>query len=388
MNIKKNNRVIITSLIGYILVYFLLVFTVLPKYSYIINFIFLSVICLSAFMMYKYKKIEFDKLTKRVIRIVFISILMFFTIIYLLGLFTGYGRSIFSIGFLSIIKNTLIPFISVILMELFRYLFVSNNRDNKRAIRTITILLILFDIVLNMYIFDLTLNDFFIFLTVTVVPIIFKNIMLTFISKNTNYLPCLIYVIPLCLYKYIILFKPNLGNYLNSVMFIALPAFIYIHSSRTINNIKNENNNKISIIRIIRIFILDIPLTIFFTIFIGLISGYFRYHLIGVESSYINHIDKGDAIMIDRGFLYNKYQKGDIIAYKDGNKNIIAEVSKVELDESGYTKVFITEQINTISEDKYKEINKKSVLGKYVDFKIKYIAKPTVWFKETVTDME
>ncbi|MBR3116618.1 MAG: hypothetical protein IKF36_01935 [Bacilli bacterium] len=385
MDIHKKNRVIISSMIFYLILFFTLIFLLLPNYATLINGIFVLALTVSSFLMFHYKKLEVNEYESKITRLVFISILVFFTIIYLLGIFTGYGRSVFSVDFISIMKNAFIPLTTVILLELFRYMFISNNKGNKHVTRVITILIIFLDIAINLYRFDLTISNIFIFLTVTVLPLVFKNIMLSYITKNVNYVPCLIYVIPLCLYKYIVLYKPLLGNYLSSVLFIALPALIYIYSSRIISS-KIEGKKGMSVLRVVRIFVLDIPLILCFTIFIGLISGYFKYHLIGVENSTISYIKRGDAIMIDKSYSYRKYEKGDIIAYKDGKKNIIATVSRVEKDNYNNIKVYITTVINTESKDTYKLIEEDNVLGKYVNFKIDYIAKPTVWFKEHVTD--
>ena len=47
---------------------------------------------------------------------------------------------VFSNEFMSILKNSILPLASVIGIELFRYNYISNNKDNKSAIYGITFL--------------------------------------------------------------------------------------------------------------------------------------------------------------------------------------------------------------------------------------------------------
>ena len=125
----------------------------------------------------------------------------------------------------------------------------------------------------------------FIFITVTVLPLIFKNSLLSYIDYKVGYFPCILYTVTLCLFKYLVPYKPILGNYLSSVVNIAFPALTYIYLSRMISNELYDKNKAIK--NILKVTFIDIPLLLLFTIGIGLISVFFKYHLIGVEKSYI-----------------------------------------------------------------------------------------------------
>ena len=378
--LKKKNKIIYVSFICYILLYFLLIVRVLPQFSTLINAIF--ILAVSSFILYKYKRFEFTKVNKRITKLVFISLIIYFTVVYLLGLFTGYGRDVFSSNIFTIIKNSFLPLISVISLEYIRYLFISNNNDSKKKIYFFTILIIFFDIILNYYIFDFTLVNFFIFITVTVLPIIFKNILLSYITHKIGYYPCLVYVVPICLYAFVAPYKPILGNYLTCIINIAYPALVYIYTSRIISEGDRKKRN---IGKVLKVILLDIPLLLVFTLFVGLISGFFKYHLIGVDTSEIKpKINKGDAVLINRNYNYDNYKKGDIIAYKSGKKIIIDKISKKSKDEYGSEIIYVTKIIIKGKKNKYKKIDESIIIGKYVNFKIKKIAKPTIWFKEFI----
>ena len=373
-SIENKNRLFIISFITFIIIYFSVVFTFFQNYSSIISAIFIFIVALVSYVLYDFKIFEFSTLNKKIIKLVSIGLLIYFSVIYLLGIFTGYGRDVFSSDFFSILKNCFLPFVSVLCLEFFRYNYVSNNKDNKATIYFMTFLIIIFDLILNIYRFDITMKNIFIYLTVTLLPIVIKNIMLTYLTRKVGYYPCIVYVIPLSLYTFICTYKPMLGNYLTSICNIVLPSLIFIYSYRYINNFDKDKKN-ISIVRLI----IDIVLIIFFTIVVGLISGFFKYQLIGVEKSAISGIDKGDAIMINKKVKYEDYHIDDIVAYKGKNIIVIDKITRIENN-----KLYVTEEINLDKTEKYKEISKDSILGRYVDFRIGKIAYPTIWFKNLI----
>jgi signal peptidase I len=174
-----------------------------------------------------------------------------------------------------------------------------------------------------------------------------------------------------------------LGNYLTSVINIALPSLLYIYSSRMISNHLNGKYKNIKIL--FKAILIDMPLFIFFTIFIGLISGFFKFHLIGVDTSEIKPIiNVGDAVLINQKYNYESYKKGDIFVYKDGKKIIIDRITKVKNNNVIKNKIYITKEKTKGEEDTYKYIPNENILGKYENFKISKIAKPTIWFKKII----
>ena len=127
--LSRKNKIILIPLIIYIIIYFTLIINVMPKFSTLVNGIFITALCVSSFILYNFYKFEFSKINKRIIKLVFSGLFIYLTINYILGLYTGYGREVYSIKFLSIIKNTLLPLISAIMLELFRYNYIRNNID-------------------------------------------------------------------------------------------------------------------------------------------------------------------------------------------------------------------------------------------------------------------
>ena len=379
---KRNNIIIISLILVYILIYALFIFTNFTKYIKVINCLFISLVTAMSYFMYGFQQCSINKIRKKIIIEVGIAILLYFIITYTLGIFTGYYKNIYSLKIISIIKNGLLPLITVIALEIFRYIFVSSNRDSKSTIVWATLAIILFDVATSYYKIDHTLVALFIYFTVKVLPKIFKNVVLSYLTYQVGYHSCLIYVIPLCIYKYILPAFPNLGNYLTCVIDITLPSLIYIYSARMINDNLSERKNYL---RIIKVIFLDIPLILLFTISIGLISGYFKYHLIGVDTSAISpKINRGDAVMIYKDINYEDYNENDIIAYTQDDKIIINRISKKEETENGYVRLYITTEINEDEDDTYQVLFEEEIIGKYNNFKIPKIAFPTIWFKEHI----
>ena len=390
-NINKNLLVLTTTFI-YTFIYFLLIVPKIPNLAHIISAIFILIITLISVFAYNYKKIKITEINKKIIYEFVIGIFIYFTFIYFLGLFTGYLRNSYSLKFINIIKNIWAPLISIIALEIFRYVYITNNREYKYAKLIGIFTIIFFDISLCFYTFDINLENLFVFLTVIIIPVIFRNIVLTYFTDKVGYIPCLIYVVTLGLYIYLVPSIPDLGNYLTSIINICFPTLLYIYGSRIITYYKQEkeyekdsNNKKPNKkLNIIRVFALDIPLIIVITIFVGLISGYFSYHLIGVDTSAIGpKIERGDAIIIYKGLRYSEYEVGDIIAYKSKKKIIIDKIALKEVNEDDQVSLFV-KKTKTNGKYTYKYISKKDLIGIYNNFKVKKIAYPTIWFKDVV----
>ena len=375
-NIK--NHFLLLVMFVYVILYFALVVNYLPNYSTAINGLFISAITFVAYMLNGFQKYSINKIRKKVIIEVAIAVVVYFTSIYFLGVFTGFLKNSYSMGFTSIIKNMIIPLISIIALELFRYIYVSNNNDSIFKVIFGTCVIILFDIVLNYYVFGSSLYDLFIFISVTVIPIIFKNMLLSYLAYHTGYHACLMYVIPLSIYKFCVPVLPDLGNYLTCVVNITLPAMIFIYAARMITEFLNDSESKI---KPLKIGLVDIPLIIIFTMLIAVVSGFFKFHLIGVNTSAISPtVDRGDAVMIFKDIEPDDLEPGDIVALKGKDEYIIDRISDKKV-EGNTVKLYVTTEVNEDDEDTYRLLGEDEILGVY-RFRIRKIAYPTIWFKE------
>ncbi len=388
----KEEKSLIYSLtiLLYALIYFLIIIKLFPNIAALLSCIFILLLTFIKYKKYKLpKNINTSKrINKKSILYISIAIFIYFTVVFILGLITGYRLSAYSHSILKILKRTFLPFASMVLLEIYRYISINNYKKKKNIILE-TILIMIFDIVIHYYRLDGTLVDLFVFSSVVVLPLILKNFLLTYITKNIGLKQCLIYVIPLGLYTYFIPVYPDLGNYLTCIVNMTLPSFVYIYLNRMLteeDEIEHleDDKNKINIKKILRV-LLDTLLVIIFTVFIALISDQFPYQLIGVEESNIAPlIERGDAIIIYKNVVYDEYNAKDIIAYRNNKKIIIDVIEKVEIDNVGQHHIYVKKEIKDNKVVKYTEIPEENMIGVYENKKIKKIAYPTIKFNELI----
>ena len=124
---------------------------------------------------------------------------------------------------------------------------------------------------------------------------------------------------------------------------------------------------------------MDIPLLSFLIILIALVSGFFPYYMIGVGSdSMTPRISKGDAVILKKVSKSNVLKKNDIIGYKKNGIVVVHRIIDVKRTKNNI--VYITKGDANNSRDS-KEVNRDQVVG-LVEFKIPFIAYPTVWLRE------
>jgi len=392
---KEKNLLYSLPILIYAIIYFVVIVRFLPRFVPLLNCLFIGGLTFLNYKLYKLPEKKTDKKEKRVhnktIIYIAIGIFIYFTLIYLLGMITGYRMSAYARNIFKILKRAIFPFITISVLEIYRYISI-NKCDEKKNYIIETILIILFDVVIHYYRLDGTLTGLFIFSSVVILPIILKNILLNYVSKNIGIKPCLLYVIPLGIYSYFVPVYPDLGNYLTCIVNMTLPSFIYIYLGRMmaeenkVEQLEDDEKKKQrkTIFKIVRA-ILDVILIFIFTIFISLISGYFPYQLVGVDTSYISPtIKRGDAIILYKNLSFDEYDTGNIIAYRSGKKIIIDIVAKNELDDLGYHHLYVKKEIKDGKVVKYREITEDNLIGIYNNFKVNKIAYPTIKFKEII----
>jgi len=349
------------------------------KYSEIVNVSFLIVFLTITIWFLGFRKYKESFDSKNIIKSVLIYIFVTFVIMYGLGLAVGFLRNAYSRNLGTLFNNIFLPIVMIILVELIRYVILWANKDKKIFIYLFTILLILFELCINVR--SLPGKDieaiFNLFATI-VLPIIMKNAVMSYLSYHIGYKVPIIYRLIMDIYLFIIPIIPNIGDYLNSMILLALPGVIYINAFSYIDDRTKEveyffENERFSL--------WDIPTVVLIVILAALISGFFPHYMIGVGSNSMHPaINKGDAVIMKKVTDKTKIKKGDIIAYtNDENGRVIIhrvqEVSKTNGKESYVTKGDANNSADT-------NVVFKSHVKGVVKVKIPYIAYPTVWISE------
>lgn len=368
---------ILSLIFIYTIVYRLVIFKHALKYSEVITATFLMVIAFVSILFFGFKKDKKTRIKQYINRMTISIIIIFFLITYGLGFFVGFLRNAYSLTPNAILDNLFAPIIIIISTEILRYVIINANKDKKPVIILTTVFLILLELFITLK--PLNYTDFaglFRIVTATVLPIISKNVAISYLNYHAGYKSGLVYRLIMDIYMYIMPIVPDLGDYLNSMIGIGLPFIIYIYANRTIN----EYNNGIERTFGNKTFRwIDIPAYLFLVVLICLISGFFPYFMIGIGSeSMTPNINKGDAVIIHKVKKPSELKEGEVIAFRLKDKTIVHRLVKIEkVNGKTYYRTKGDANNSTDSVD----LTFNSIRGKVV-LDIPYIAYPTIYLTE------
>lgn len=307
-------------------------------------------------------------------RYIIILLLSYLIIIYLLGIFTGFVKTAYSLQIVNIIKNIFPIVIITFIEEYTKFIVAKKCFKNIKPYIYFTIFLSLINI-LNVY-FVTTFNSYFQifnFICLIILPTITKQFVSSYITYNISYTPTLIYNLSFAISPYIFSIYPDLGNYLNSLLGVLFPFIIYITMHKIISASDKTNINLTKNI----VTIMSIPFIIITIIFIVLISGVFSYKMIAIASNSMNPVYyRGDAIIYEKDT--KNISKNDIIVYKNGENIITHRVT--DIVKKGNKTFYQTRGDNNEAFDP-NLVDANNVLGK-VKYIVKYVGYPTIILNE------
>ena len=373
MDRKKKNILISLLVVAYIFVYRFFVYTKLLKYNESISASFYIILLSFSIAFYGYRKIIKNELNTKLIINTSISVFLYFVAIYGIGIVTGFLTNSYNLKITGIINNVFPVLVMILCGEIFRYVFIRSNRDKKFFIIVVTTLLAVLEINLQVrYDSFSTIEQIFKFSSMTILPVVMKNIMCSYFAYKNDYRSSLIYSLIMDTYLFYMPLIPDLGDYLTSIGSLLLPFIIFINSIKISDNIKYRDIPKPKKL----VSISDLPFAAVIIIIIMMIVGIGPLKIIGIETpSMTPNINVGDAVVIDKNANKDKLKEKDIIAYKNADGVlVIHRIINVNSDGTFITKG----DYNNTSDPLY--VNKKQVVGK-VMLKIPYIAYPAVVFR-------
>ena len=368
---------IIVLLTAYIVLYKFFIFQNYMKYSEIISASFLMFLLVLSIGLLGFRKDKITILTKNVFKVVLLYLILAFLVMYGLGIFVGFLKNAYSLDALSLFNNIFIPIVVIILVELIRYVVIGANKDKKSVIIIVTILLTIFELFTSIR--AINLNDLAATFNITatiILPTIFKNMLLSYLTYHVGYKIPIFYRLIMDIYLFVVPVIPSLGNYVNSMILISLPILIYIG----VFSLIDDRNSKPEPLFNKKIFtVWDIPVAVLLITLIALISGFFPYYMIGIGSESMNPvIRKGDAVILKKINNETKLKKGDIIAYSSGSLVIVHRIKEIKND--GKNSTYITKGDANNGSDP-REVSRSQIKG-IVKIDIPVIAWPTVWLTE------
>src|SRR5574344_1263705 len=348
-----------------------------PIFNYVINPLFWLITCIIC-----YQKLQnhqrFDNLNDN-IKTMFIATLFYLILNFLSGLLVGYTKNPSSIQFLSFIKNFYQVILVIIFIEYTRITIINKNPNNKWFIIFFTIIFIMLEI--NYYTLFNNFSDreiLFKYICSIIIPLVFENILYTYLTIKGSYKLVLIYRVLFELSMLIVPILPNLDWFMLGIRGIIAPTIIYLflkfnntnHLQRTTIRRKKTKNP-----------IIYIPLFTLIIIFVAFIIGLFIYEPIAILSNSMNPIfNRGDVV------IYRKVTKEElenlkiytIILYNKDGQAIVHRVIDRYVNKG--TLYFITKGDANNTQDSI-PVSESQVIGIY-ETSIKYIGYPSVWLNQ------
>ncbi len=366
-----------------LLLFLAVLFIIVLLNTFIINFLsdyrIVVFLIILLFIFNKLFVIEKDKNMniKNMLFEVFIFLIAFFILYYLLGLVVGLAKNSSHLNFNGI-RDVLLPIILYsILREIFRFNMLSKAENNYICTILVVLLWILFDVT-NTYYYTSFISQFDIlrFVALALLPSVSKNIAYSYISRHIGYKPIIVFDLVFSLYGYIVPIVPNINEYVTSMVYILVPIllafkFFYVFE-RKLNKKIESNYKKFKFKSLLA------TLLIVFTI-IYFYSGYFRYYAVAIATGSMHpNIKKGDVVIIDQKYPYNKLKVGEVIAVRKNGVIIVHRIEKrIKIGDEYF---YYTKGDANRHTDNY-IIDKDMVMG-LVNMKIPYIGYPTVMFNE------
>lgn len=359
LSLKINNLNIFILTILYLILKLILINLNNVIFTNIIN-PFLSLCFLIIIL--AYKKNYFINQNKK--HVLFLLVIMFnFVLIYFsLGYSFGYVKNPLSQKLIPIIKNSFITITPLISLEIIRYILIKSNKHNYGFLVVLTILLMLLEINYY-YLFSLSSVRLFHYLCSTILPIVLKNILFTYLTYKYNYyLPLTIILID----KLIFIFFPLLPKtnwFIEGTFNVIKYFFIYL-----LFHYRKEYNNFYKTIYFL-VYIIVI-------IFICFMLGFFKYEAIAIVSNSMNPVfQRGDLVIYEKRNV--NLNVNDIIIFKNDRRLIVHRIVNQEL------KSYITKGDNNNIIDKDK-VYTEDIKGVY-KFHIKYLGYPAIWLYELLS---
>ena len=344
------------------------------------NYYYVDIFLLLLLIIFKFA-FGFEKGNKRyakdIISNILIIYLISFIIYYIFGIFIGFVRTTNYFTLEGIFKFILPYIVMIILREYLREQMLNKTEESKLLTIASCILLILLELTNRLANSSLTTNyDRFIFIALTVLPIISNNVASTYLAQKVGYKVNVFWLSVAGLYGVVLPFVPDVGQYIEALIMFIFP-FIIMYNVYSFYN-KRDKNIPISYIKTRRYF--EIPLIAIFVFTLAyFVSGYFRYYAIAISSGSMTPlIGVGDVVIVDQDIDYKNLEVGDIIAYRYNKIIIVHRLCDIVV--SGNEYFFYTKGDANTDVDNY-IIYPNTIIGK-VTSKVPYIGSPTVWINK------
>ena len=373
---KKSYQNLIIFDIVFIIILLLnsFILNILGNYYNMIIFLLLALIIFK--LVFGFEK-DRHRYIKDIISNMIIILLISFILYYILGIFIGFYR-IDNYLTLYGLKTFVIPYIIMIILREYLRMQMLNKTD-KSKILTISSCILFILLELSNHIGKIELNtsyNIFIFIALTLLPIISRNIVCTYIARKVGFKPNLLWVLVTSMYTVFLPIAPNDGLYIRSLIEFLFPLFLMYN----VYSFFKKRDKEIPISYIKKgVYVGAYLMAIFVFTLAYFVSGFFKYYAVAVATgSMTPNINVGDVVIVNQYKNYKDLEIGKVIAYKYHGIVVVHrlhEIMTVKGDYYFYTKGDANESVDNYI------IYPDMILGE-VNFKIPYIGLPTVWLNK------
>ena len=194
-------------------------------------------------------------------------------------------------------------------------MFASKCNKDDKPLMFLTIVFILLDIALtyNSMIVSTQLQVFT-YICTTVLPIIARNVVCTYLCKKVSYIPGMILRLYFGLSIYILPIFPDYGFYIEGVLGIFIPYIIYLKISKLVEESEKRKPRSYKN----TFWFINVPIIAVLVFLVILVSGVFKYQIIAIGSGSMSPIiEKGDAVIITKlnKTDYESIKQGQILVF-------------------------------------------------------------------------
>lgn len=326
-NRRERNVLLVTLLSIFLLVFNILIKKHFISYAESIMAAFMLVIVFLSFQMYGFQKDKNTHLKSKLFYKTAQIITIYFIVIYLLGLYFGYSKIVFSLKPISIINNTFAPIIIFVCLEIFRYISTSANKDSKKNLIIVNSIIGLLELsittrYLNLYNLETAYKTFADY----IIPIGLKQVALGILCYNAGLKPSLLYRVVMVTYTYIIGIHPNFSETIVCMCNIVLPLIII---SSALEIVDEEKREKEYITKKSNTSIIITSAALIMVIIA--ISGISPVGITAIASNSMSPSFSKGAAVITIKVKDNTLKEGDIITFNKQNKRIIHRIKRIEV---------------------------------------------------------
>ena len=306
-------------------------------------------------------------------------LIFYYLVSYVIGYFIGFIKNVYSIEFKTMISNIFPVIINIIACEVLRYVLNTRAKNHKGLI---ILSFIAFTLMNNTILIRgiIAAKDFAAMsiieqLGLYIMPLVTTNILMTYFSMRVGYKASIVFRLFMEIPIYVLPIFPNFGNYIDAVLRISIPVFVFLWLYKKIEKTRIKKIVIIEKKKMLNLY--RINLLLFCLIMVYFICGLFRFQALVIATGSMSpEIKIGDVVIVDKTKTRDKshFQKGEVIAYHKEDLIICHRISNVI--KSGDKVLYETKGDNNDSTDQLL-VETDQVVG-IVKYKIKYIGYPTV----------